>query len=235
VYQALNVVGVGLPNQSQPFQNSDGESIMMGEETFKMLISLLEAQEYIESVLEYRGEKVDYDLDEMRLKVFTNQPLGSLARWPFYAFPELACDLSEPSISVSSVSYPTDFSRVAICNFTNRYRNNWINYFFLKQYEERLCFVGLQKEHEDFNKKWGLKINYLQLDNFLELAWAMKNSIGFLGNQSMAFQIAENLKISRILEVYQMMPNVIPCGGKFAVDFYHQQALELYVSKLFNA
>jgi hypothetical protein len=55
----------------------------------------------------------------------------------------------------------------------------------------------------------------------------------FLGNASMMFQIAEGLKIPRILETFQPMPNVIPFG-KNGYDAYHQRAIELYVHKLFN-
>lgn len=233
IYQGLNVVGYGIPGVNQPYQNSDGESIMMGKETFDMVRPLLLAQDYIEDFLEFKGEKVDYDMDEIRLKTFTNQPLGSLARWPFYGFPEMACDLSERWIETAN-DYRVLYADMLIINFTNRYRNNWINYFFLKQYEGKLFFAGLRKERDDFCKKWNLDIQYLNIDDFLDLANCMNSCKGFLGNQSMMFQIAEGLKIPRILEVCQMMPNVIPIGAE-AYDYYHQQAVELYVHKLFNS
>src|SRR5690606_23778453 len=100
VYQALNVVGQGWHEIGQPYKNEQGQSILMGDETFKMLKPLLIAQEYIEDFVPYLGQKIDYDLDEMRLKTFCNQPLGSIHRFIYYVFPEMASDLSEKWIDV---------------------------------------------------------------------------------------------------------------------------------------
>jgi len=36
----------------------------------------------------------------------------------------------------------------------------------------------------------------------------------FIGNQSMPFAIAEQLKVKRILEQHYLCPNVIPQGGE---------------------
>lgn len=229
IYQALNVPGQSLPDKPQPFQNEAGESIMMAELTFKMLSPLIKYQEYIEDFLVYEGQTVDYDFDKMRLETFTNQPMGSLNRWPFYVFPEMACDLSEKYIEVPEGT----MNGKIIINFTSRYRNNWINYFFLKQYEEHILFCGLDNEYQTFCKQWKLNIEHYQPKDFLELASSMNECKFFLGNASMMFQIAEGLKIPRILETFHPMPNVIPMGAN-GVDFYHQQAAELYVHKFFS-
>jgi len=230
IYQALNVVGQGIQGYDQPFKNSNGESIMMGEEMFKMITPLLKAQEYIQDVLVYRGEIVDYDLDEMRLKTFTNQPLGSINRWSFYVFPEMACDLSENWI-ISDKLWSEAYNKIVVINFTNRYRNNWINYFFLKQYEGNLLFVGLPDEHKEFCDKWDLKMPNFQIRDFMGIAMLLNSCKFFMGNASMCYQIAEGLKIPRLLETYQLMPNVIPFG-KLGYDAYHQGAMEFYFKKL---
>lgn len=242
IYQALDIVGQGLQGIDQPFKNSNGESIMMGEEMFKMIIPLLKSQEYIEDMLVYKGQEVDYDLDEIRLKTFTNQPLGSINRWSFYVFPEMACDLSEAWIDANTV-YKLDrvvsnkeikfHHDICLINFTDRYRNNWINYFFLKEYQTKLKFIGLPKEHSSFCKKWGLNIPILNIESFLGLATALNSCKFFMGNASMAYQIAEGLKIPRLLETYQLMPNVIPMG-KNGYDAYHQAAMEFYFKKLIS-
>jgi len=242
IFQALNVVGQGIQGYDQPFKNSNGESIMMGEEMFQMIIPLLKAQEYIEDVLVYKGQEVDYDLDEMRLKTFTNQPLGSINRWSFYVFPEMACDLSEAwicsdtaykSFTYSPINDIPYYHDTAIINFTDRYRNNWINYFFLKEYESKLVFAGLPQEHDFFCKKWGLNIKLLEFQSFKGLATALNSCKFFMGNASMCYQIAEGLKIPRLLETYQLMPNVIPFG-KSGYDAYHQEAMEFYFKKLIS-
>ncbi len=231
IYQAVGVLGQGLQGYDQAFVNERGESIMMSEITFLRLIPLLLRQNYISDYIEYKGEKVDYDMDEIRLKTFTNQPLGSINRWSFYVFPEMANDLSEQWITIKNNDINVTYFDKVVLNFTPRYRNNWINYFFLKQYEDRLLFSGLPQEHEDFCKKWDLKIPLLEYNDFYELAVIMKSCKFFVGNASMGFQIAEGLKIPRLLETFQVMPNVIPMG-KNGYDYYHQQACEFYFQKL---
>jgi len=232
VYQALNIVGQGLQGIDQPFKNSNGESVMMGEEMFTMLRPLLLAQEYIYEYTPYMGEKVDYDLDEMRLKTFTNQPLGSLNRWAFYVFPEMACDLSESWITTDKLSSSL-YKEYVVINFTDRYRNHWINYFFLKEYEGKLLFVGLPNEHANFCEKWGLKMPNFKIHNFDNIATLLNSCKFFMGNASMCYQIAEGLKIPRLLETYQLMPNVIPMGAN-GYDAYHQTAMEFYFKKLIS-
>lgn len=230
IYQALNVVGQGLPDVPQPFKNSEGQSIMMAEETFFMLKPLLLHQEYIQDFIVFKGQTIDYDLDDIRLKTFCNQPNGSINRWLFYVFPEMACDLSETWISVHSFNQGISFGKV-ILNFTPRYRNNWVNYFFLKDHQEILLFTGLPQEHDTFCKKWGLNIPLIKYDTFYELSCAINNCKFYMGNASMGFQIAEGLKIPRLLETFPSAPNVIPFG-KNGFDFYHQQAAEYYFKKL---
>lgn len=230
IYQALEVVGYTIPGFDQPFKNSNGESILMSNETFYNLKPLVIYQEYIQDFVIYKGQEVDYDLDDIRLKTFTNQPLGSINRWSFYVFPEMANDLSESWVNVHYFEGGISLDKVVL-NFTARYRNNWVNYFFLKDYQDRLLFTGLPKEHEDFCKKWDLTIRLLQYDTFYELACAIKNCKFYMGNASMGFQIAEGLKIPRLLETFQVMPNVIPFG-KNGYDAYHQGAMQYYFKKL---
>ena len=54
-----------------------------------------------------------------------------------------------------------------------------------------------------------------------------------MGNASVCYQIAEALKVPRILETFPMMPNVVPMG-KDGYDFYAQSACEYYFDKLLN-
>lgn len=231
IYQAVGVLGQGLPGYDQAFTNERGESIMMSEQTFKNLIPLIKNQPYIEDFVEYKGQTVNYDLDEIRLKTFTNQPLGSINRWSFYVFPEMACDLSDQWIYFFQ-KYDTFKDKILI-NFTDRYRNNWINYYFLKPFENKLSFVGLPKERDKFCKQWDLDIIIEENSDFLDLSNKMASCKFFMGNASMTYQIAEGLKIPRLLETFQVMPNVIPIG-KNGYDAYHQKAYEFYFNKLIN-
>jgi hypothetical protein len=68
-------------------------------------------------------------------------------------------------------------------------------------------------------------LEYYNCPNFYELALLINNCKVFIGNQSMNFAIAEQLKSNRILETYFGCPNVIPCGGK-AYDVFNQNGFE---------
>lgn len=231
VYQALNVVGEGYPGVKQAFTNENGESIMMSKKTFNMVRPLLRTQEYIEDLIEFEGQDFMYDLDDIRLKTFCNQSVGSLNRVLWYAFPEMACDLSEVSLVVDKTETNTDYFDKVIINFTPRFRNHWINYYFLKDYQDKLLFAGLEKERLDFCNKWLLDIPLLETSDFYELAVAMNSCKFFMSNQTAFFQIAENLKIPRLLETCPTLAHVIPFGAN-GYDAYHQLQMEFYFKKL---
>lgn len=231
VYQALNVVGDGDVRAKQPFTNEHGQSIMMGEQTFKMLKPLLKTQDYIQDVQEYVGQDIEYDMDEIRLKTFCNQNVGSINRVFWYAFPEMACDLSEVSLVVDKTETNTDYFDKVIINFTPRFRNHWVNYYFLKDYQDKLLFAGLEKERLEFCNKWLLDIPLLETSDFYELAVAMNSCKFFMSNQTAFFQIAENLKIPRLLETDPQLAHVIPMGAN-GYDAYHNSQMEYYFKKL---
>ena len=102
---------------------------------------------------------------------------------------------------------------------TFRYRNKYINYNFLNDYDD-IYFLGLKYEYEDLKKQIpNLKI--YDTKNFFEMAKVIKSSKFFLGNLSVAYPIAEALKIPRLLEACPEFPVVQPIGGD-GYDFYYQ-------------
>ena len=232
IYQRLGMTGVGYRGAIHPYKNDIGDEIAMNEKMFDLLRPLLMIQWYIEDFVIYDGQEFNYDLDKVRLEIFTNQPLGSINRWIFQVYPQMSCDLSEQWLGIPSIGEPS-YQYDLVINFTYRYRNSVIDYTFLRKYEGRILFVGLKEEHEFFCKQWNLKTEYLEYLHFLSVAKLMIRTKCFLGNQSVCFQIAEGLKIPRVLELSPIMPNVIPTGQK-AYDFYHQDAVEYYVEKLLN-
>lgn len=235
IYQLLDVLGVGLPGDTRPFLNENGDSVCMNKAMFERLYPLIKSQPYIEDFLEYKGEKVDFDFDEIRMKVHTGQPAGSIYRWFNYTIPEMASDLSKAWVKVGTTKGNVDFfSDKVIINFTNRYRNNYITYFFLKEYEKKIWFAGTEKELKQFNKRWGLNIPHLNDKDFEDFRAMLCACKFFLGNQSVCYHIAEACKVKRILEISPQIPHVIPNGAD-AYDFYYQEALELYFKELINA
>lgn len=232
VYQRLNVPGMSYEGSAHPFKDDQGLPVTMNRYMFDMLYPLLKSQEYIEDFLEYKGEEITFDMDKIRMERFTNQPNGSLNRWPFYVFPDLTCDLSQKWLLFEK-GIKDRYKDFVVINFTLRHRNYWPTYYFLKPFQERLIFAGLKEERDIFCKTWDLDIPHLQVDNFLELAKTINGCKFFLGNASMCFQIAEATKCKRILETFPVHPNIIPIG-EHAHDYYHQQHLEFCFHKLIS-
>jgi hypothetical protein len=234
IYQRIDVAARRHEGSDYPFKNEIGDDVMMNEYMFDMLKPLLESQDYIERFELYTGQEYEYNLDKVRMEVFTNQPLGSINRWIFYVFPQMTCDLSESWVEPEDW-FPElpESSDKLIINFTFRYRNTIIDYNFLKGYQDKVVFVGLKEEKDFFCKQWGLEIDHVLVEDFKELAALFVSAKGFLGNQSFCYQLAEGLKIPRILELSPVIPNVVPTGEN-AYDFYHQQAVEYYVDKVLN-
>jgi hypothetical protein len=229
IYQRLDVAALKYEGAINPFQDEIGDDVMMNRYMFDMLKPLIEAQEYVESFEVYTGQEYSIDLDKARMEVFTNQPRGSINRWIFYIYPQMACDLSNAWIYPKKLDVFGQSDVIAI-NFTFRYRNTLADYNILKQYKN-IVFVGLPEEHAHFCKHWGMDIPLKKFNNFKESAVYLKSCKFFLGNQSFCYQLAESMKIPRLLELSPVLPNVIP-NGKDGYDFYHQQALEYYLEKL---
>lgn len=205
--------------------------VTLNKPVFDALYPLLKYQYYIEDFIIWDGEQVDYDFDLLR-SMETTMPMGNLQRYPAYIFPEMACNLSEQSLFLPKQFNDEAFGKILV-NRTERYNNMLISYTFLKKYKDQVLFIGLPHEHELFCKTHKVDIPHLKLNDFLEVAIALESCKVFIGNQSMCFQIAENLKIPRILEVCKPIPNVIGNGPGF-YDFLYQNNLQYYVDKLYN-
>jgi hypothetical protein len=217
------------PGAVYSIKDEAGVPVTMNKATFEALSPLLCYQDYIHDFREWKGEQVDYDFDLLR-QMDTTMPYGSINRWPWYVWPEMACDLSAPWLNKMGV-----FRKEKILiNRTQRYNNMLISYSFLKKYENDVVFIGLPEEYNLFCEQNRLNINHFHADHFHEIALAMDHCKMFLGNQSACFQIAEGLKIPRILEVCKQIPNVIGSGAGF-YDFINQRSLEYYVDKLYNS
>jgi hypothetical protein len=158
-------------------------------------------------ITEEPGE-VDYDFDLFRK--FHNYT-GHISQWYFHTYPKLTCDLSKPiEIKYLETIKP---SRPIVLNRTARYHNPTFDYSVLKPYQDQITFVGLPQEFKVIQAKLP-GITYSEVPSFLVLAGYIYNSELFIGNQSMAYAIAEIMKVDRILEVCPYANNVIPTGEK---------------------
>jgi hypothetical protein len=216
---------------AHPVKNEEGEQVSLNQQMIDMLKPLLEAQEYIKEVKIWDGkeESVDVDLNLIR-ESFVNVPFGSLSRWYFQVYPDLACDLSKKWIEVPATDIDYAISKIIVTR-TQRYLNPNIDYSFLKEQEQDIIFAGTAFEHQIFCTQFDLDIPRLSVTDFLQYAQAIQQCRFYLSNQTFGFQVAEGLKHPRIVELCNFAPNVTPIG-EYAFDFYHQGALEYYVATL---
>lgn len=234
IYQRMLVPAEYYQNAKHPIKDEKGTQVTMNYKQWEMLKPLLLSQDYIESCEVWEGQTVDVNLDLIREGEFSTMGFGSINRWQFYTHPYLACDLSKPWISVPRVPFNTDLVKdKVIVNFTSRYRNGLITYFFLKEHEEKLIFSGIKEEYETFCEDNKLNIPYLEVNDFLELTQYIDACKFILCNQSMQWNIAEAIKKLRILEVCRSASNCIPNGAN-GYDFLQQGALELYFKQFIN-
>jgi hypothetical protein len=161
---------------------------------------------------------------------YVGMPSFSINRWYFYVFPDLACDLSNVWLSVPDAEKDFAKGKIMITR-SERYLNPTINYSFLKPYEDDLIFCGTMREYNVFCMTYDLNIKKLTINNFLELAQAIKQCKFHITNQTQAFQLSEGQKTPRILELCGAAPNCIPIGEK-AYDFFAQEGLECYFHEL---
>lgn len=214
-------------------KNEEGEPVTMNRMVFEAVKPLLLAQDYIEDFVEWNGEDADFNFDVLR-EYPSTMPGGCINRWAFYVWPDMACDLSKKWLQVKEEDewdHNLAIDSILI-NRTERYNNSLISYSFLKKYKH-VYFVGLDDEYNIFCKQNKIDIPRLKIAHYSHLAASLNQCKFYIGGQSSIFQVAEGLKIPRLLEVCKDIPNVIGSGPGF-YDFLTQRSLEYYVEKLFN-
>lgn len=235
--QQLNVKSNYYPGATHGTlaDNGSGDMVCMNKHIFDMIRPLVLSQEYIEDMEVYEGqEPLTVDIDVIREQVFVNLPHGSIQSWVMFAYPDLEYDLSRAWIELKQENEQIKeyIKDKIILNFTERYRNAHVSYYFLRKFKNRLIFAGTEKEYLLFCNTWGIDMPRLEVANFLDLAYAIKYCKFLLGNQSMCWGIAEAMKTPRVLEICRYAQNCMPFYGKKSYGFFHQTGLEYYVDVL---
>lgn len=194
-------------------------NVMLNQTMFDMLKPLLEFQEYIESVEIYTDQSIDFNLDLFRLEC-KNLSAFDIKLWHSYSYPELNCDTK--SIVLDTYSKKKKFGDYVVINRSSRYNNPLIDYTQIAELGLKMYFVGVEREYEVM-KALCPEVEHYKVKDFLEMAELISGAKYFFGNQSMAFAIAEQLKVPRVLESYYGCPNVIPQGGEWYVYQTNQQ------------
>lgn len=211
--------GVGHPTK-----NESGQLVQLNEAMINMMMPLYKTFEFIEDVKIYNGEPIVFDLDNIR-KTHVGMPNFSINRWCMRVYPELSCDTTVKWIDVPDSDKDLAKGKIVITR-TERYQNPFINYEFLKPYEDNCIFIGTMREYNNFCMGFDLNIRKFNITNFLEEAQALKQCKFHISNQTQAFQLSQGLDIPRIVELCEFAPNVLVFGKGY--DFLGQLELEYY-------
>lgn len=236
IMQTLNMQGQYYSGAVHPVTDEDGRQVTFNKYMFDMMKPLIESQEYVQALEPYTGQRIDVDFDVIRSKTFVNLPHGPLQGWLSLAFPDLAFDISKPWIHIDDKCPPHIKGQVTgkiILNFTERYRMK-IDYYFLQNYAPDLIFAGTEKEHWLFCNQWNINIPRLDVANFLELAYALKECRFMVGNQSMCWGLSQAMGVKRILEMCSFADNCFPGIGADSYGYFYQIPAEYYFRLLYN-
>lgn len=196
----------------------DGRSISL--DTAKSLCPLLLAQPYIKKVSIVHGnipieffagkiQGVDFVLDKFRLQDVSKKHL-------------VACHAN--ALGVDNINFSErwlqtgsgadrqedDVRKYTVIAFTPRYRSRPDKYWAeaLAGLENVLA-LGIPDE---FYVMAGITANFLTCVNLLEMARIIEKANVFIGNPSLAYAIAEALKVPRIVEIPECPKNAYPIG-----------------------
>lgn len=234
--QRKNLAAAYYPGATHPTLDENGTMVCINQSMFDMVKPLIESQEYIHKFEEFVGQAINLDFDTIRGKTFVNMPKMMIQSWLMFAFPDLSIDLSKPWMTLPDKKHPIQKKTKGkvIINFTERYRNTILDYFYLKNYAPDLIFAGTEKEHWIFCNQYGINIPRLEVKDFLELAYALKAARFTLSNQSFVWNLCTAMGLPRTLELAEYAPNCQPFVGENSYGYYHQVGNEYYFKKLYN-
>ena len=198
----------------------------INDNIYRMLEPLLKKQKYLNNVEVYKNQNIDINFDLIR-----DLPINLLFDNATYA---IILTGVQPDLTKSFIEadYHDEHKNKIIIQRTFRYRNQFINYKFLNDYDN-LLFVGTNDEYNDLKKSVS-KLKFHDCKNFLDMANIVNSSKFVIANSSITFPIAEGLQIPRLLESCPDFPAAQP-HGKNAFNFYFQSYFEEkfnYLNKL---
>jgi hypothetical protein len=165
---------------------------------------LLKLQPYIADVRHWRGEPVDYDLDQFRLHlIFQNLSDSHLA-----AFNLPLTERDKPWLQIDSAITIAD--RPFVIARTLRYHGN--DTFWeanLPGIKDQSVFVGFPKEYEIFVETFGHPVPHVPTPDILTLTRVLAGCNEFIGNESLCRALAEGLKKNIVIELYRAYPATI--------------------------
>ena len=216
-------IGIDKPLKTYYPKHPAGD-VFINNKIYNMLEPLLKKQSYINKVKKFNDEKIDINFDIIR-----EIPINLLFDNTKYSFVVTGIQPNLVLPYIESDNHDKLINKVVIQR-TFRYRNPFINYKFLNEYEN-LLFVGTKEEFDDM-KLDVKKLEFYDCKDFLEMSSIIKSSKFVIGNSSLAFPIAEGLKVPRLLEACPHFP-AAQSHGVNAFDFYFQSHFEKWFKYLY--
>ena len=198
-------------------------SVFIDDRMLNLFLPLMKKQIFIHKVEKYTNQEIDINFD-----IFRTLPVNlnfNSPRWYFH-IAGIQVDLAAPYMDVDP--HEKILNKIII-HRTFRHRNQFINYKFLDNYKD-LVFIGTKDEFEDL-KQDVKNLEFYDCKDYLDMARVIKGCKFFIGNQSVAYPMAEALKVPRILEAEPNFPVVQPIG-KNSFDFYYQPHFEKWCKYL---
>lgn len=237
IAQSLNIRAQYYAGATHPTVDEQGNNVTFNTKMWDMMKPLIESQEYIHSFEKYEGQRVDIDLDIIRGKTNINMPHGPIQGWIPLAFPDLSFDMSKPWVTLKDKCpeyIRKQVHRKVILNFTERYRQPMLEYYFLKNYAPDLIFAGTEKEHFVFCNMWQFNCPRLEVNDFLELAYGIREARFVLSNQSFIWNLAQSMQTPRVLEMVTFADNCFPMIGEDSYGYFYQVGTEYYFRVMYN-
>ncbi|MCP4051804.1 MAG: hypothetical protein GY739_01860 [Mesoflavibacter sp.] len=201
------------------FKHPSG-NIKISSRSYDMLLPLLRQQNFLNKIEKFSDQKIDVDLDSFRALPISKQ-FHSI-RWYFH-LTGIQADMTLPYLDVKP--HEIIKNKIIIVR-TFRSRNMYVDYSFLKKYDN-LLFIGTKEEYIDIKKSIP-NLEYYDVKDFLEMAQIIKACKFYISNQTFSYALAEGLKVPRLLEAYPNFPVVFPIAGSGS-DFYFQTHFEKLV------
>ena len=234
LYLVKDVYGEYYEGAVHPTKDVSGRNVMLNSKMIEMMTPLLLAQGFIKEVIaiteeEYKTTDILCHLEWIR-ESNVGMPAFPIQKWYSTIFPDLDFDLSEIWLNVPDSEKDLAKGKIMVTR-SERYTNHLLDYSFLKPYEDDILFCGTMREWNIFSMTYDLNVQKFNINNFLELAQAIKQCKFHISNQTQAFQLSEGLKTPRMLEACVAAPNCIPVG-KDAFYYLNQVKLECDFHKL---
>lgn len=146
-------------------------------------------------VKKHEGENIDFDLSTYRNggMIYGDNIANRVARWM-----GVKIDLSKPWMQIDEKN-PATKGKIVVSRGAR-----WHGEFFpwgelVDALGDKMLFVGLEEEHDDFCEKFG-SVAYLPNEDLYDVARAINSADLFIGNQSSPNAIANGLGARSIVE-----------------------------------